>query len=451
MPAKRRVLMITYVFPPTGGAGVQRVTKFVKYLPHHGWLPSVLTVANPSVPLVDQSLGSDIPPETIVRRAKTWEPSYGFKTAVAADAGASRRRQGIVPRVARAAARRVGKILLQPDPQALWRPWAVREGKRLLYEVPHDAIVATGPPFSTFLVGAALSRKTGLPLVLDYRDEWDLSNIYWEHQRAGLLSRLIQRRMQNRVIRAAKAVIATTPSSARALEKLRNNCGSSASVAWIYNGFDAEDFPPSFFEEGPANAMYRLTYVGTLWTLTSPAALVAAVSRFSECDPILASRLELVFAGRRLPGEEQLLDRLKGLTCQVSKHPYVDHSEAMRLLWEADGLCVLMADLAGAGRVLPAKIFEYMAARRPILAIAPPGEVWELLRGHPAAHCFAPSDISGIANFLRIEVSRHQQNGHQVFPLSAGTAFDRRQQAGQLGGLLDCLLTATPSVPEGAY
>ncbi|MCI0408957.1 MAG: group 1 glycosyl transferase, partial [Acidobacteria bacterium] len=172
--ASRRVLFVAYQFPPVGGVGVQRVTKFVKYLPGYGWGTSVLTVANPSVPLIDQALLGDIPEGTLIRRARTWEPRYWMKAMVAAEKSAAV--EGGLVRQSRNVIRRTANLLLQPDPQILWVPPAVREGRRLIADVPHAAIVASAPPFSTFLVGRILARKSSLPLVLDYRDEWGLTN-----------------------------------------------------------------------------------------------------------------------------------------------------------------------------------------------------------------------------------------------------------------------------------
>src|SRR5438067_1368965 len=130
----RRVLFVAYAFPPVGGVGVQRVTKFVKYLPDYGWSPSVLTVSNPSVPLFDDSMTADVPPETIIRRAHTWEPGYGLKGALSAGGQRSRHGLGGVGRLLKGLARQIGNTLLQPDSQILWLPQAVREGMRLLRE-----------------------------------------------------------------------------------------------------------------------------------------------------------------------------------------------------------------------------------------------------------------------------------------------------------------------------
>jgi glycosyltransferase involved in cell wall biosynthesis len=417
---------------------VQRVTKFVKYLPQWGWLPSVLTVANPSVPLRDDSLLGDIPRDTIIRRARTWEPSYALKTTVSSDGDATDRTWS-TRNFAKATLRRFSTFILQPDPNILWLPDAIRKGNRLLAEIPHQAVVATGPPFSAFLIGAALSRRHRVPLVLDYRDEWDLSSAYWENKRSDPLSRFIQSWMQRRVVRAAKALIGTTQSSARALDSVRERTGSRARVSWIYNGFDPDDFPASNPTPQAVNGHFRIAYVGTLWNLTSAAPLAEAVRRLAERQPTLASRLELIFAGRRTGGQQQNIDKLKSLPCRLVEKPYLEHADAVELLGSADGLCVLLSDLPGIERVVPAKIFECMAAKRPIWAIAPRGEVWDLLEDYPCRFRFLPQDIDGIRACLEEQIQLHCCY-HTVPQLNWNSSrYERKTQAKYLAELLDSL------------
>ena len=435
----RRVLYIAYEYPPVGGAGVQRTAKFVKYLPQFGWLPSVLTVANPSVPLLDHSLTNDIPKQTVVRRARTWEPGYALKTTLAGNNQGSSSLSGRAVGLARRLARRLAGAALQPDTRILWMPAAVRAGEQLLRASPHQAIVVSGPPFSSFLIGAALSRRCRLPLVLDYRDEWDISNAYWEHKRLGTVSLRVQTFMQHRVVRKARALVATTRSSAQALGRIRLRAGSKARVTWIYNGFDPDDFASSPAPAPERSAVYRLAYVGTLWNLTSVAPLVDAVHALCRSRPELAARLELVFVGRRMPAQQQILDRLHGLPCRLVEYPYLDHRAALDLVRTADGLCVLLSDVPGAERVVPAKVFEYLATRRPILAIAPWGELWDILAGYPAAHLLLPADSAAIARCLAEEVQRHLNGDRLSFDGWDASPFDRRQQAGQLAALLDSL------------
>jgi glycosyltransferase involved in cell wall biosynthesis len=431
----RRVLFVSYLFPPVGGAGVQRVTKFVKYLPEFGWQSSVLTAANPSVPAYDPSLEADVPSGTIITRARTLEPSYRVKAAISAGSQPA----GIVHRLLKRLGLSLANAVLQPDPQILWLPAAVRAGSRLLDEMPHSAIIATGPPFSSFLVGAMLRRQTGLPLVLDYRDEWDLSHRYLENKRHGLLSRFIQRQMQRRAVKSASAVVATTRASARTLQSICTAADSTAHVTWISNGFDPEDFVPLPSNHRREANRFRLVYVGTLWNLTGVDPLVSALTCLAQRRPDLAARLELVIAGRRMASQDQHLDRLKGLPCRVTVHPYVGHAEALALLRSADALCLLLSDVSGAERVVPAKLFEYMAAGLPILAITPPGEVWDILQEYPTARCIVPRDVDSIVEFLldRVDTASAIDPGPQ--PVWNSAQYDRRHQAGDLAKLLESL------------
>jgi glycosyltransferase involved in cell wall biosynthesis len=443
---RRRVLVVSYFFPPVGGAGVQRATKFVKYLPENGWLPSVLTVSNPSVPVFDESLLSDVPQGTIIRRARTLEPSYAIKSKVSAgDQAAAAKGAKLLRSMLTGLARGMVNAVLQPDPQILWMPAAVREGMKLLEEIPHDAILVTGPPFSAFLVGAALSRKSGLPLVLDYRDEWDISNKYWENKRHGAMSLRVQQHMQRSVVRAASALIATTRHSADALREIAKRSQRQPVVKSIYNGFDPDDFETSSHVNGHHNGAtdgpFRIAYVGTLWNLTSVEPLVEAVRKLAATNATLASRLELVFAGRRTAGQQQFLDRLRadGPPCRLVEHPYLDHDAALKLVQDADALCVLMSDLPSAERVMPAKVFEYMAARKPVLAIAPRGEVWDVLKDYPARLLLEPRDVDGIARQLAgwIEHRPNPESTCDAFAKWDASPFDRRSQTAALAELLE--------------
>jgi glycosyltransferase involved in cell wall biosynthesis len=277
-------------------------------------------------------------------------------------------------------------------------------------------------------------------LVLDYRDEWDLSCALLENKRLDPVSRYIQRRMQRRFVRRAKALVATTQASARALERVRAEAASSARVTCIYNGFDPDDFPAGEPPPRKNAEYYQLAYFGTLWNLTSAEPLVEAVRLVAQRSPAVAARLELVVAGRRTSSQEEILGRLRGLPCRLITHPYLDHDAATALVRSADGLCVLLSDVAGAERVVPAKLFESMAAKRPIWAIAPRGEVWDLLQDYPAAHRLVPGDVGAIAAALERALEEHQAGRSPRFPEWDGSRYSRRAQAGELVSLLDALL-----------
>lgn len=469
MPApSRRILIVAYNFPPVGGAGVQRVTKFVKYLPEFGWDTTVLTTENPSVPVYDESLLADIPPQTIVVKARTLEPGYAFKRIVSDSNGnvTPDRAQSPQNRAVawlKRSLRGAANLALQPDPQVLWNSQAINAGLQVLSQRKHDAIFVTAPPFSSFLIGAELARRTGLPLVLDYRDEWSISNSYLENKRLGWLSRTWQQHQQSLCVRSASALIATTRHSAEALEDVAKASECHPVVTHIYNGFDAADFhkgtpplaDPLFDSANDPSRPYKLAYIGTLWNLTSVEPVIRAVRQLAEQAPDLASRLELHFVGRRTAAQEEWLDQFGSLPCRVVRQSYLDHDAAVRLMRSADGLCLLLSDLPEAGRVVPAKLFEYLAVRRPIFAVVPPGEVSSLLQDCPFAFVHSPSDITGLAQRLGDEVERHRLGVSLPTGFWDSSAFERRRQTEQLAELLEQVtsysatcITTVPTVPK---
>lgn len=443
----KRVLFVSYLFPPTGGVGVQRVTKFVKYLPQFGWDSSVLTVSNPSVPLHDESLLKEIPAGTLIRRAKTCEPGYAVKQAVAE----GQKRSGVAGRLlsgARTLARKLANTILQPDSQILWHPHAWQAGLKLLAEVPHDAIIATGPPFSSFLLGARLARKVGLPLILDYRDEWEISNAYWENKGQGRFANWVQSRQQARVVRAAQILLATTPSSAAAIGGFARRHQSRAAATFIYNGFDPEDYPQdqsgTVQRRSATGRRFRLSFIGTLWNLNSIQPVVQALLQISQKNPQLAGEIELLLAGRRMADQEAIVDQLNASPVQVTRLPFVSHAEAIQLMRSSDALLMLNSDLPKAHQIINAKTFEYMAARRPMLVVAPPGDVWDVVRDLPGTMLCPPSEIGSLVSHLELAVERFRCGNTDDDAIWDISRFERSHLASQLAQLLDDVVDLHP-------
>jgi glycosyltransferase involved in cell wall biosynthesis len=462
--SSRKVLFVSYAFPPTGGAGVQRAVKFVKYLPSYGWKPIVLTAANPSVPVMENDFQGDLDPQLRVLRARTWEPSYSVKASLAGGQGRSASRL-------RSAVRRYASKILQPDPQILWNRSAFQLAKRALAGESLDAIVVSGPPFSSFLLGCKLKKHFGVPLVLDFRDEWMLVGRYMEnHQMQGSLVRR-QLASMHRVLAAADAAIATTQASAAEIMAhcmtIAGQAGmpscSPPRVCCIYNGFDPDDMREiglpaswnrsSFTSSEDALSSERrlqIVYTGTLWNLTDIGPVVSSLEQLHVRSSQLASRIELVTVGRCTAGQTSLLDRLSSTSVRVTPLAYLPHADALRLAAKADLLLLLLAAEVGAERVVPAKLFEYLALRRPVLAVVPTGETADLLRPFSQATLFHPTQISEMTEWLHQQVTgltakgseqgglldRHQASEIQETLLSR---FARPQLAYQLAELLDSI------------
>ncbi len=437
MSRRKRVLLVSYHFPPVGGAGVQRPAKFARYLPEFGWDVSVLQAENPSVPLLDPSLLDELPSETVIVKARTFEPSYAAKQAVAkgeGDASDSR-----APSRFRSALKAVATLALQPDAQILWLPLALRHGRALLRRLPHDAILATAPTYTNLLVGALLARRAGLPLISDFRDEWDLSSAYWENAPKAKAALAIQRRMQQFVLRRSAAIVATTQASTARIAARATEAGAAPRATCIYNGWDAGDLRDAARTMPalpPHPDRFRLVYAGTLWNLTSVAPVADAVELLARDAPALLQRLELVAVGRKTPDQLAHLGRIARAGAAVENLDYCPHPVALATMRSADAVLLLLSDLPGAERVAPAKVFEYLAVRRPILAVLPEGEIARLVRdADPDSHRL-PGDVAGIAEWLRGRLER-RASPTPVGDATAIARFERRALTGELAALLD--------------
>ena len=509
-----RVLCISYHFPPVGGAGVQRPVKFVKYLREFGWEPTVLAAANPSVPVFDASLLRDLPADLRMVHARTWEPDYRVKQQLGqnqpadsqgATGTAHRGESSPVPtgrnwkQALRTALRSIAGLALQPDAQLLWLPNAFEAAYRLLQQTPHDLIFATAPPYSNLLLGGLLKQATGLPLVLDYRDEWDLSSQYLENSRRDFWSGFVQERMQRWVLRQADAVIATTQASTR---RVAERAHAARRMAWltgakdggpilpplasrcIYNGFDPVDFASPehlspatpYTSAAPAAAesresaagqsapvpatrddRLRLVYTGTLWNLTSIAPVVAALEQLSQDAPALAGQIELIAVGRKTPEQLVIVNRLERTPVRLERIDYLPHAQAIEWMRSADALLLLLSDVPGADRVAPAKLFEYLALERPILAVLPDGESAQIVRQFDPTGHYRPDDIAGISRWLRAALQQklsrvgHQTDLFESAPVRPSAhAFTRRELTRQLANLFDELTPGRPVASAGS-
>lgn len=439
---RKRLLLVSYHFPPVGGAGVQRPVKFVKHLRRFGWDVSVLMAANPSVPVFDDSLLSDIPDETHLEKARTWEPDYSLKKNMATQnqTSPSANILSSIKSRCRKTVKAGAGLLLQPDAQILWYPNAFKAGKKLLKNVHHDAIMATAPPYSNLILASKLKKRFHLPLVSDFRDEWDLSSKYLENHQQDRISNLIQMRLQKSVMHHSDAIVATTQASTERLIDRAHQFRTDAIGRCIYNGFDQDDF--LHLEELQNSSVeqkkFRIVYTGTLWNLTTVEPLINAIESIHQDQPEVLKNLELQFIGRKTSEQLALLERLHQTNCTLINEEYCAHHEALKKMATADALCLLLSDVEGANRVAPAKLFEYLAIKREILSITPEGETAGILNGFWPEGNFRANDTAGIVRWLMDRLSgltaSSISNPQQI------NQFNRESQSGQLAELLNELV-----------
>ena len=421
-----RALLVTYVFPPTGGAGVGRVLKLAKYLGHHGVTPSVLTVANPSVPLRDESLLRDVPAGMDVIRARTLEPGYGVKKAAwTASANADPNKAAKPSLKGRAVA--LARQVLIPDPQVLWQPGAqLALARRMRSPQADDLVFISAPPFSELLLGPTVRAFRGKALVLDYRDEWSTLRDSYEMVKGGLAAR-VGEPLERVLLRRAHAVTTATEAFRRNLLD-RFSFLRPERVFAIPNGYDRDDFAGDLPK--PSGDKLTLTYAGTIFRLTSARGLLGAIKRLHRDSPNLARLLHVQFLGRIVETE---LDAFEGTEALgVERLGYVSHERVIGELSRSHAVLCLLDDVPGVERIYPAKIFELMAMERPCFTLAPPGALTELVEAHGLGTILPPRDEAAIARALAELLTAFRDGRPLPTPAPRGIErFDRKNLAGE--------------------
>ncbi|MBS0205173.1 MAG: hypothetical protein JSS49_19900, partial [Planctomycetes bacterium] len=218
----------------------------------------------------------------------------------------------------------------------------------------------------------------------------------------------------------------------------------------IYNGFDAEDFVDSAADVllpdhgcevmQPERGTFRLVYTGTLWNLTDIDPLIRSMELLDSTHPELARRLELVCVGRKTADQVAILNRLKNTSVRLVSVDYCDHSTALQWLRSASGLCLLLSDVPGADRVIPAKLFEYLAIRKEMLAICPVGETADIVRRFFPHGQFTPTQTVPMTNWLQQRLANVESQDAMIPDESALAEFSRENQTRRLAEILDSLV-----------
>lgn len=406
------VLFLAYFFPPMGGGAVLRAVKFVKYLPAFGWRPLVVAGAGP-YHVRDGTLLSEVPHEAAVRWA--WRGTVSTSPFRASPSSS------FPARLARRIGKPLKKFISFPD---VYLPFAAAgraAGRALIAEYGAEVIYSTAPPFTAHVVAAQLAAEFGLPLVLDYRDAWadnpfDPPPTRWHKERA--------RRAEEGVLARAAAVTAVTRGIADALRAR----GAKGEVVFLPNGFDEEDFAEPVTVNADA---FTVAYAGQLYRGRMPWAFLAAARAFLHERPHVAPSFRFRILG---PVGRRVIARVRAEGVPAEAPGVVSHRAAVAAMRAADVNLLLIGDEAGAETTLTGKIFEYLRAGRPILALVPPaGEAAALIKKFNAGVVVAPDDVEGTVNALR---ALYDKRG-QVYPPAAGLEeFDRRNLTAHLARVL---------------
>ncbi len=381
----KKVLFIAYLYPPIANSGTRRSLEFVNYLPDSGWEPIVLTVANPPSNSCEPSLLDEIRPGTRVERVRLWSDIAA--ETIAAFFGIFTDRN----RVANGLRWRIERLFQIPDDCAAWRSTAIQHALAVYEREGFDAIYATGWPWTSFLIAAEVSNKTGCPFVVDYRDLWKPSDAEWDKRTR--LQKWIQPHLERKILRNASAVITTTPSFAKMLE----NDGAGDKVVCITNGFDPDDFsgtPVPKISGGDGH--FNITYTGVWRPGYGPDNLYAAIRYLKDNNSLCLTRIRVTVAGfpRGRAKEYDIEDIVEELG-------QVPHSQAVGLMKSANALYLPVSKGIYEKASLPGKLFEYLGSNRPIIASSKPdSEVTAVLSSVGGNCVVAPGDIETLAEVI---------------------------------------------------
>ncbi len=436
-----RVLITTYYFPPAGGAGVQRTLKFVKYLREFGWEPVVLTARDADYPARDETLIAEIPEGVKIYRAPLFEPYRLYRrfTGKSADAATDIATLTRDARGAQKWSERLSEFiraaLFVPDARMTWLCPAFYLGRKILQAEKIDLLFSSAPPYTTHLIGRRLKRASGLPWVADFRDSWIgwLSTPPWRPAPA----RALEFRMEKNVLAQADRILTV---SAGVEEDLLSRHPELRDARWrcLPNGFDAADL--AGIQPKAKTPGFTLIYTGSLYGNRNPRSLLRALEQLLAESFAPLERLHIRLVGRS--GEAILQEIAASPAGRFFEYiPYVSHAESLQYLLAADAALLIIDDAPANRGILTGKLFEYIGARLPILALAPEGDASALIRQHHLGYALQPGDSEGIAAILRRLLQEEDQTVRQEGE-AARSLFERREQTRQLAALFDELIAA---------
>ncbi len=428
----KKVIIITHYWPPAGGGGVQRWLKFVSYLPEFGWEPVVVIPEGADYPNTDETLLKDVIPNLQELRVPIWEPYSlfrrfaGLKKTEKVNAGFlfDDEKQNWKQQLAMW----IRGNLLIPDPRIFWIRPTIKAISKNILELAPDLIITTGPPHSIHLIGMRVSKKYHLPWIADFRDPWSKID-YLEKFKLTSFAKRIQERLEGRVLRNASLVLTVSSEWEKELKGM-----GATRTACITNGFDEKDFK---HYQSKRLAQFTIAHLGFISSFRNPTVLWDAVNAFIQ-EELGKDAIRLYLAGNVDKGVFAYLDKLSELQGAYEFAGYLDHNMVIHSYAEASVLLLLLNNSDNAAGHIPGKLFEYLRAGKPILALGKPGgDVDRILEETGCGQLFNFDDRNGIIGFL--QSIYHYEWAYEPRH-DRIRAFERRALTGALAELMNHLV-----------
>jgi glycosyltransferase involved in cell wall biosynthesis len=388
----KKVLIITYYWPPTGGAGVQRWLKFSKYFRDFGWEPIIYTPSNPDFPITDDTLLKDVPTNLMVLKTEITEP-YDIYRKIMRKKKTETVNQGFLSEGKENTLMQSAMIWIRgnffiPDARMFWIRPSVKYLSVYLGTNNIDAVISTGPPHSMHLIALGLKERFDIPWIADFRDPWTQIDFYDQLKLSTFADRK-HKHLEKSVLTKADKVVTISRSCGEDLEKL-----GGRKVDVITNGFDTDDF--KFDAALTMLPGFMFHHTGALNKDRNPVVLWEVLGDLCREHEDLKKDLVLKFTGKT---DAVVFETLKqeGLESNAQRSEYMPHSEVVKAMAQSPILLLPLNNTPNNKGVLSGKLFEYLAARRPVFGIGlPDGDAADIIKETGAGSLFGFTDYEGI-------------------------------------------------------
>ncbi|MDM1397865.1 glycosyltransferase family 4 protein [Myroides odoratimimus] len=425
---KKKVLIISYYWPPAGGPGVQRWLKFVKYLPSFDIEPIVYIPENPSYPLLDSSNDQEVSPEITILRKPISEP-YS-KAKLVSGKKTDTLSAGIIPDKKKQSF--TDKLLLWvrgnffiPDARVSWvKPSVAYLSKYLKENKDIETVITTGPPHSMHLIGMALKEQLNIQWIADFRDPWTTIG-YHKELKLNQSSATKHLELEKEVLNKADQIIVTSKTTK---EEFRAKTDKPITV--IMNGYDITNLG-----KVPLDEKFTLAHIGSFLSDRNPRVLWKAISELRKENKAFKEVFQLKLVGKV---SNQILDTIKEFKLEdcVVNHGYVDNVEALRQMRASQVLLLVEIDSEDTKAIIPGKLFEYMASERPILGIGPEdSDFFDIIKETNTGKVVLYSEKDRVRDILLEYFEQYQQNQLKVFAMGL-QYFSRKRLTEKLAKLI---------------
>lgn len=424
---QKKLLIITYYWPPAGGPGVQRWLKFVKYLPNFNVQPIVYIPENPTYPIVDEGLISEVSDTAIILKNKIFEPYQlaGFLSKKETKKISS----GIIPAVKKQSF--VEKMMLWvrgnlfiPDARKFWVNPSVKYLKKYIQENNIDTIVTSGPPHSLHLIGLKLKKELGVKWFADFRDPWTTIG-YHKALKLSSYADKKHKKLEHQVLNTADTIIVTSKTTKTEFQAITNK-----PIEVITNGYDVENVPKQTLDE-----KFTLAHIGSFLSDRNPKILWEVLQELISENELFKNHFQLKLIGKV---SQEILDSISEykLNSYLNNLGYVSHSEAVKHQRASQVLLLIEIDSEETKSIIPGKLFEYMVSERPIIAIGPKdSDFAEIITSTNTGVFFKYNDKEHLKKTILSNFELYLKKKLQVYPVGL-QHYSRRNLTEKLAKLI---------------